>query len=721
MNFFKFFFKTNYLNIYDALNISLRHKAENKDYYMLDFDAQYWRVWIHYSNEDNIIIGQITEDPTSTYSTKVKKTFYIDCDNKSIKLISMELEDNVKNCNRIFLTDYKLLVYEREDILNYSLMKNLIEHIRNTNQKFKEVHYEYILEFDNDTSPIFLITKFDIPYNEFEINMINQPFYIIQKNNTKYIRITINLRNFYFLFEINCEDIFSALKSLPEHNDDLSKYILELYKFVDIDSNKKFSKNDNFVPYFTDFIISYGGLKLETKQDEIVFSQTFCSETYFFEDNSNECTHVSDKICYDEFRKILEFICKIKVKKFQGAELLYRLLKKHNKIELILLRILNSVTGLNIFFLQLGNLLEVLELDVTRNREKYNTDKNNFVKRIAYLLSSNHSFPFYLIKICLFLEVEKMLNESEIENDTILTTLYRINLLLSQNNEFVDLMNVYDFISLYMEETRKFNIDFEEYALKTASLFQKSDNFTIIKKSNKFTFNKYEFCEELGFDIHKVKKNSEIFLKRLVKNISNSGSKEHDKLQISDYKKKFEKKVLKCCRKYCDKLISEINIEDANNEDEMKKYKRNLKSTCKFGIRKILKSSEIQILRGDMEEALQKHKVRMWTNVKEQVNKLEMSIYEYLCYKYINKIDREFTAHLTLYKEKTKQKNANELKQNLIKKFENMIINGVEDNNLEGKIMDTKSKMSEEELLQCISEGKTAIDLLDKLIDIIKQ
>ncbi|WUR02084.1 uncharacterized protein VNE69_01025 [Vairimorpha necatrix] len=723
MKFINFFIIQNIKSFCDAFTESLKHKIINKDYCTLDNNLKYWRLWVHYNNDDNLIIGKINKDIVSYYDQKIENTFTIECDNKSIELISREIEENIQKNNQIFLTDSIFLVYELNDVVNYLLMKNLIKYIKDNNQKSKEVYYEYILEYDEDIEPTFLIQKFNISFDDLRQIMTNKVYYVIRKNNKQYIRLVINRKKNYFFFEVDC-DVFDSISILtPEvYDDKIMTSLIELYKFVDIEKIKIYFADDIFETIYTEFVIEYSGLRIEIYDTGILFRQAFRHDYYLLSNNTNIDLNIIDERCHKEFKKLLQFICKIIEKKFQGVELLYRLLENRNKVKDIILRILNSPgTALNIWVIQISKYCGIIIDEDLNKHELNNNEKINLATRITSELLIEDNFHLFLIKVCLFFEAEKIINESEGKEEFIFASLVNISRFKFKNTKYVALMELFEHINPYIKVIRGFNMNVKRYLLPILSSFTDSESFPPIEDMANPIFSEYKFLEELGYDIDKVLENAEESIKILDKNILESMNEEKYRMQAITIRKKFENKILKKCYESCDKVINEGCIDNIIDEDELRLLQANLTKHCRFLIENVFKSAEIQILRIELDLALQKYKPTITSHVQEHIDKFEKGICEYLLNKYTNIINSEFEKLLEIIKEKIKRKTVDELRNLLIINFKNIIETGMEDEKCATKIKDIRSKFTQSEIVKLFFDGQKDLELHDTLVEILKQ
>ncbi|WUR03789.1 uncharacterized protein VNE69_06109 [Vairimorpha necatrix] len=539
---------------YENIKNMIISKKENRDYVQFNAKEQFNKITIFFNEKSKIFYLDIEKHLSGDCNYNVEKFGYY-FDNKSIHEISEDIEHylvlNLKN-----LTTYsKILMYDPYNFCTCPTMKEVIENIKSINKKRRvnkkawEIYYEHICEKDSYLLEKLHETEHKTTTNEDSIDMYKVYFFHKEETHDEYVRFYIESCGIYYLFELNSEEIevetFYTLSDAnirinDKRDEDILNKLLKICKLSDIYGIETFFIPFQFICTSCKIEIPNINFILEIESDKISIKQTY---GYYFYYTTNdmllEYNHFFiEKKNFIEFKQILKKISEINNIEcfFKGVEMFFRILRRHNKIETIMAKILkNKGSPLNILSVHLllsGNIINQIEFNLLLELEE-DTNLDSIISHIIEILMTNYkiinSLHFYLIKICLLLESESYMNDDEVDGDKLFGTLLEIINLSkdktytreydsgSKKENFSLVKIIEEKLSIHINNIHNFKFEVLVRFCKMILLFTELNNFEE-NKYHQLNHNNDRFINYLGFDKNNIEINAKIILKKLSEN-----------------------------------------------------------------------------------------------------------------------------------------------------------------------------------------------------------
>ncbi|WUR04377.1 uncharacterized protein VNE69_08132 [Vairimorpha necatrix] len=622
VNFILILFIQGCQDIYNKLNYVINKKIENRDYVTIDLNKDCLRINLMWKKDTSSLIASLNID----FFDNIDKISLIEinCIDKCIEIIVKELEEKLsheikKTTASCIILNYFPLVYECIPIY-----RNVVIHLKKTNiiRKDKklnhEIFYTCIIENNIIWNIVFKIIKFNNLESEYK-HEIDFPLNFIRKNNNLFICFYINLENLVFFFEIDVKDLdveklFPYINIITSHTNEtdkiISKIIHELYK-----KDKIYRICNSYTRGMTIYnrkkvVLIYRDFEIELNDDSLQIKQKSAKYNYSFKDDSNYNgikSNIDDK-CFlefqDFFRKLYIVIekdeCSI------GVEMFYRLIESYGKVLFFVNRILNNRgTILNIIFTHLllaNELIDNNELHKIILDDKLNDLRIIELQKTILEAFSNHSVLSctMLMKICLFFDAERYINENDINNESIFGTLKKIGKLISLKDknqtdselnasdakEKIDLLEIYqDAVSNHLDDIENFKNIVREYVFDMTSLFTgKMKN--ISENDINYIFNiRTEVTTTFNMEKKIIQSNNDTIRKKLQENYRKD--EEKDKINQLNAIKSFKTQLI-------DKNFIEEDIQHYKNKVKRIIYK-NVITKFKKQLNEVVDFTDIEI------------------------------------------------------------------------------------------------------------------------------
>ncbi|WUR03168.1 uncharacterized protein VNE69_03377 [Vairimorpha necatrix] len=226
-------------------------------------------------------------------------------------------------------------------------------------------------------------------------------------------------------------------------------------------------------------------------------------------------------------------------------EIFFRLIQDNKKVEYFIHRILcKQGTAVNIIFSHLLLDHKIIEKKKVNEIIETEIERQQIIKKILKKLSNSlYLSSTYLIKICLFLEVEEYLNENQSKNEPIFRTLKNIayyirskknlqefylsesSLLNKQKN--VNLTKVFQELANYhLEDLGNLKENNLRFILKIAFLFTGLENDTCDVGDYQFYVDKFSIITGLRLDRIEIEINNKMIAENISKHYNESMRKE---------------------------------------------------------------------------------------------------------------------------------------------------------------------------------------------------
>ncbi|WUR04530.1 uncharacterized protein VNE69_09085 [Vairimorpha necatrix] len=527
------FVQTSPHEVFDIINNMILNKIINRDYTILQNSSHFTKVSLFFNTRNKTILFYTEEnliniDNNNTYIS------IIHYDNKSISDIIESIELNVRSFYKC-LDNYSIVL--TYSALNFGVcltMKEVIKNItiinneRRIKKKGWDIYYENICENDSYLNRILYELKPNTSNNDNNFGVFSVHTHYKAEKDEFCIRLNIPFVDVYHLFELNIGELdVDKFYSLSDTNIKLNNKFDEeiLRKLLCL---FKISYNVLFKAFYIQFElectsniieIMYPYFKAELKPKKIIFKHS--SGEYVYHSDSKKClcdkqNDLNEKYLL-EFQKIMENISSIKnVENCRGVEMFYRLLLKNNKIDYLLRRILTKGRSpINLLCVHLllsakvittsdANIIFNIEEDVENEIEEI---INKSINGLFKCSSINDRLEFYTIKICLLIETERFIKESDVSNDHIFQNIKEIGILVKLKNSLTEdisfAMIIQEFISRHIDNIIKYNNQIMRELCNIAGLFR--ENSDLIIKDFKKQYNREEFIEARGLDKNKLK------------------------------------------------------------------------------------------------------------------------------------------------------------------------------------------------------------------------
>ncbi|WUR04376.1 uncharacterized protein VNE69_08131 [Vairimorpha necatrix] len=543
-------------NVYEKFNVLIHNKIENEDFVTININKKYMRISLDFEDEKNIFIIKIL---TFNYdyeilveSSKIK----ISCCEQTIENIVQECEDELLIEYKRKLPDSIVLIYDTKSFETIPTYKKIINYIKKVNDERKntdlslELWYEYIIDEHVMWSimfPIIMHQNLDL-YDD--LTAPHSKIKLIKRNDKHLVCFCIKVEDVLCFIEIDIREIGIenlspvAIVDIAQKNEtdmQISEYFNELYKTLYIDVFKLNSYSCFGRCSINKITFLCSKFTIEIIDDEIHFRDNY---NYYIYSTKKE--NIIDVKCLFEFLEIFKKISVIKSNEEHIAScvLFFRLIEYNRKVEFLVNRILSTPrSALNIMFTHL-----LLEHKLIHEDERIKLIDNEGIcdqklknKILNMLLFHGSLSRSFLIKICLFLEAEKYINEVDVIEDNIFSTLKKIGILIlkkehtkticvsvTSKNKNIDLLKIYqELITCHLENIRAFMLNIWDHFFKIASLCTGLESNSYEIGWNEFFIRKEQVVHFLGFDDNEVKIKNELLKKKLSENLNSNLKKDH--------------------------------------------------------------------------------------------------------------------------------------------------------------------------------------------------
>ncbi|WUR02711.1 uncharacterized protein VNE69_02230 [Vairimorpha necatrix] len=479
--------------VYNNLKTAFLNKIAKRDYCILSNESKYLFVIFNFHLRKNIINAKFKIKTFPWYQEEFE-CLNVDMENKSIETILNEFEEKLYIIYKNNAADSIILIYDQSCCRLKPIYKEIIKHMKINNDERKEMHirhdiiYKYIIDSNALWYRMTKILEIDLRVSDGDLIEYKIPLMIEETLEGNYIVITIQLNNIYYCFEIDVKELDENEILLliefdfPHENERhkmISRLFCDLYAFVKTCDLGYFYQSGFSVCKPNEIKLSGNIIQIEIKCDKICFTINFCNFNYILKKNVDMCENEFNiyQKTYLEFQEVFRKIYAIEqideAKKI--IELFFRLIRNKNQVIYLVNRILDKTgTALNIIFKHLIDCQDIFkknELGFSILKEQINENERKLIIEVLQDIFGDYgSSSTYLIKICLFLEAEELLNKNEVGDAPIFGILKRITeLVISQKNstnitsseENSDLCKAYQYLlknCLADMETNKRNI-----------------------------------------------------------------------------------------------------------------------------------------------------------------------------------------------------------------------------------------------------------------------
>ncbi|WUR03548.1 uncharacterized protein VNE69_05137 [Vairimorpha necatrix] len=419
------------------------------------------------------------------------------------------------------------------------------------------------------------------------------PLEIVETKFKCYLILSIQVDNIYYCFEVDYKlldepNLFSMVKFESSHVNEIDKLIGEhfydLYKLVYLDGISLYDQSHFTICELNNIKLYARNFEMSILNDGIRFTHDIRHYDYFSEKNPN-LTNNENII---EEKKIIEFkrvFRKIYFLEFNDkyVELFFRLMKNENKVEFIINRLLNKPgTPLSMIFAHLmfdQSLIDESEMKKMIGRDNLTERRKMQLINIFWknLSCREYSSNTHIMKICIFLEAEKYMNENECSNDTIFDTLKKIGKLietkekhkrqfaineshLSNSNENIDLYKIYkESVEYHLKDVNFFKKHVLICSLELSTLITGLEINTYEMGFSRFYTKKDEVLNTYRINKNEVDINNDTIREKLSKNLQEDAKKEYRKY-INQIKTIIEKEVEKTiCKKEIMSILKKMH------------------------------------------------------------------------------------------------------------------------------------------------------------------
>ncbi|WUR04878.1 uncharacterized protein VNE69_11047 [Vairimorpha necatrix] len=598
-----FLFAQGFQHVYDKLNTLINNKIKNKEYWEIDTEKIYLKAKLSFDSTNNQLIGFfIKKSFNSTIEEQVNR-IRVDCDGRLIQNIIEEFELKVLHEYEKFNIDYIVIIYESK-YCAFNLFDQIINFLRTTNMDRKKniycsnIIYEYIIHDNIFWNQIFV--NIFVQNSNYEMNKKKILLTYSKRNNMRYINFCINFSNFYYFFEINVEEIVkqeiysqinvkTAMKN--EFDEEIKRNLYTLYEDVDLDNLER-HYSPSFVACTADKIkFRHSKLEIVLGTNSILFAQKYNNYVHSQRNIANQLGNRStdeDKFL-KKFKKLFEKITEINtvVEHCKGVEMFFMSIECGNVLDFLLCKILNDADLP--FYVLLGHILFCNEL-ITENElkkiirsEGLNVfERIQICKKLKQILSTdNCRSSTFIIKICLFIEAEKYINDNNIESFLQFKILNRIGNLIKRKENSQSYFkrikamltikkNEIDLIKIYQEVVRYHLKDIKnckksvwKEIFSIASLFTRLENNEYIINNTKYNTVLNDVLCSLNLDKNIVEINNEIIRRKLFENTRKRKVMEETKIILQ-----------KLNEKYLDRKLNNLKHEALNKKSRIYMMRR---------------------------------------------------------------------------------------------------------------------------------------------------
>ncbi|WUR04851.1 uncharacterized protein VNE69_11021 [Vairimorpha necatrix] len=547
-----------YQNLYDNINTIIMNKIEKRDYFEINSNKTYLRVFLRYDNYNQRLHGNIIIEMLNFEIREKTENIIVNCNKKPIPTIIEEFEEILILEYKKFNTDSIVLNYLTIDVESNPFFKNIIQQLNKRNEDIKnkvierDIFYECIINDEDLCDRMFKkrqIQGYDLDGSPFYKSF---PLVYNKKDDLRHIHFCINLSETYYFFEINSEKIdknilHSSIKFEAKYNNhydkEISKLFHKLYKnvyfeYIDVRPQAQFEACS-----LTKINFSESGLMAEIKKDKVSIKQKNVCYVYsikkFCTIQENQ-TIVDDK-WISEFNKNFKkfFMINENAERRKGVDMFYKLMAWNYKIDFMVRRILDKQgTPLKILFAHLlldKNIISESGFkEIVGNEKMSELAKRLLMTRLFYdLKNSKDALSTFAIKICIFIEAECYINENDYKHDHLYAVLQRIGntMEIRKNpNSFVrtikstlfiekcqiDLIKIFEEAVLYhLQDMKLFKTHLYDTMFKITSLFTLDENNECETIDKLLSITTYDVISNFKLNKTKVEGNTESILKTL--------------------------------------------------------------------------------------------------------------------------------------------------------------------------------------------------------------
>ncbi|WUR03587.1 uncharacterized protein VNE69_05176 [Vairimorpha necatrix] len=603
-----FVFIHSWKGVYDRLNTILTNKIAKRDYCVIVNNKRYLKVEFKFLSIHELN-AKLEIEFFPWNESKSLEDININCRGKSVETIVKEFEEVLLLEYEKILADSIILVYNSNFYVVDPIYKKIINYLKEENAKRTElsmcskIFYDIIDDHYCLWDRIVGRIKIDFRFYNGDPKDFRIPLTIVERNDECYLNISIYLDDVYYFFELNLKELKEEtffnrveLKSSDtnETNKVISKKFHDLYRFIILEGlSLNYKKHiisfdiDNIELYNLNFVISINN-------NSIQITHNLGKFVYNLDNNSTKVDNenIIEKKTLEEFKELFIKIRLIDFK-YDSVELFFRLIENKNKIELLLDRIIsNSKNPLCIIcahLMLIQKLIDRNEFNKMLGVDKLNGERKiqiieiilrNLILRVDILFT-------YFIKICLFLEAERYINENDDLNDSIFNTLKQIGILvklkeniekkvsinevqLPHNKNIIDIVKIYrNFEKLHFKDIKILRKQILIRILEISILFTGLEKTKCEINSYQSITHKDTVINTLGFDINEVNINNEAIRKKLASNSQEDAEKKYRKYfyQIKcSLENNSEKNISKEELKYNFEKILKLKLSVALNE-----------------------------------------------------------------------------------------------------------------------------------------------------------
>ncbi|WUR03179.1 uncharacterized protein VNE69_04008 [Vairimorpha necatrix] len=433
------------MEVFNNFKFIILNKIQEKDYITIDSHRKNEIETLNYIDEIKEIRAIFNVNSNCDLSNKEHLLFLL-----AIKIFERQ-RISTKNV---------ILEYSKTDTTlnkNYEYMIKITKKL-NTLRKFKKEPNKFFFDY--------IVDKNSLLYNGFHrnqkngkliyYNYTNQQFYV-KKKGTFYINFFIFCENFLYFFEIDVRDLNinqyfnnKLLNSLKVCQSDrkVLQLTLKLFNIFELTDIYKSKNLDNITCFNTRIEVYHNYLcyKKENKEhfavkiekDVIIFEYMRIKNIHKVKKflKENDTRYRVTKSCFKEFKKLFEFMTKQRERNFIEVELCYRLLESNGLIKKIVHRIyMDNESALRLVLINICANIEVMKMSNIKDHLNEKRELNLFLEdsniedmtRIIIKIIKNIDDDFsYIIKCCLFIEIENVLNDTNFTFNRLIEDLRQI-------------------------------------------------------------------------------------------------------------------------------------------------------------------------------------------------------------------------------------------------------------------------------------------------------
>ncbi|WUR03577.1 putative SP-containing protein [Vairimorpha necatrix] len=601
--------------IYDKLNITLLNKIVRRDYSIINIENRYLKVILNLDLSLYEINAKLTMVTYPWNKNEELEEITIAIDDKSIKSIVEEFEGKLLIEYIKHLADAIILIYDPKYCKDNQTYQKIIKYLKEENLKRKEmdmrpeIYYDIIIDHCGLWNRTIIQIACDLKYFKSSSNTYKIPIMITEINSECYLNLSIQTDNIFYLFEVDLNEVYeksllSSVSFISSHTNDtdirIGKHFHELYKFMLIDESDLYIQHRFEVFKFNEIKLINGTFEIKIYNNEIRIMQ---DQDCFVYSTRKRLIPISNEINIEEkslleFRNLFKKIYVIEQNDeyVKAVELFYRLLRHKKKLGFLVGKIINNPgTAINIIFAHLllsQKIISENEIKIILGSEKL--DKMRKKQLISQFLkktdNQKYSSNIYIMKICIFLEAEKYINNNNNIDDPIFNSLKHLGKLVvsrknTRNNinnssydDSTDLLEInQEFLKHHLKDITNHKDYILTLFLELSSLFTGFEENTYVLRSNHFYNLKREVVNNFGLNESTIENNIKIIKKeitknsqedaekiefqyfnRLEKNLEENRKKTSSEIEINLYKGKINGILRKLTKSIFNKLFNEI-------------------------------------------------------------------------------------------------------------------------------------------------------------------